>query len=588
MVDVFAVVKRVLVGIYETLILPFGFLRMNWQDSGRIRGLLIGFPAVIVVASVCILLAHSALSNNTGLVSHYQSLIDEIEKKDGEYYQKMVEFNKATNDADRIRILDETIAVLERKDFYCRRMVALDDSSDEDKFELAKSSNEIALVVLKKLQLKGTEYFKSDDSMNDRIKFNDARNRTISLINVLAPLDDKGFGPAHLFRAEDYFKQYPNAKSAQMRSQLLARCKQQLEFALDDEKQQVDVKAMLAQVNMELKRYDEAITLFNEVLASRPLVYQHLRKCYQGTIPPRVNDERQMLMRAIKALQIQVLDNPNNIPAWLGLTECYVLTKQFEVGEEVLLAALRDSKSQFLKNHMANNLIALYQYWIDDSKKSDGSPDYQQQKLLIEKAMKISKEDERILAKVTLIATSDSEYAAWAKGVYDAYADTSRSHFVLEALVADALRDNDDSRAIKYLNEQIERTPDAAKVTIQFAMAQNNLAYKLLTSDSPDAKRAMELVNEALKVQQLTQFQKSAFFHTKARVHMILGEYEEAIAYFNTIKQFREDDEEFYELLIECHQKVQNPEQPTIELLQAELAKVRARNALKTSGTTNN
>lgn len=586
MVDVFAVVKRVLIGIYETLILPFGFLRMNLQGSNRIRALLVGFPAVIVVATVCILLTHSALSSNTGMISHYKSLIDEVVQDEAS--QQQLKFNKATNDAERIRILDETIEILEKKDFYCRRLVELDESSDEDKFELAKSSNEIASVVYKKLQLKGAEYLKSEDSRNDQIKFNDARNRTISLINELAPLDKKGYGPAHLFRASDYYAQFPKAKSAQMRSQLLAMCKQQLEFALDGEKQQVDVKAMLAQVNMELKRYDEAITLFNEVLASRPLVYQFLRNCYQSTVPPRVNDERQMLMRAIKALQIQVLDNPNNIPAWRGLTECYVLTEQFELGEEVLLAALRDSKSEFLKNNLANNLIALYQYWIDNSKKSDGSPDYQQQKLLIEKAMKIHKDDERILAKVTLIATSDSEYAAWAKGVYDAYADTSRSHFVLEALVADALRDNDDSRAIKYLNEQIEKTPDAAKGSIQYAMAQNNLAYKLLTTDPPDAERAMQLVNEALKVQQLTQFQKSAFFHTKARVHMYLGEYEEAIAYFNTIKQFREDDEEFYELLIECHQKVQNPEQPTIELLQAELAKVRARNALKTSGTTNN
>ena len=232
-----------------------------------------------------------------------------------------------------------------------------------------------------------------------------------------------------------------------------------------------------------------------------------------------------------------------------------------------------------MKDALATSLMFLYQYWIGAATKEDGEPDYDLQKELIEKAMKLDDSNDGIMAYVTVIAMSDSEQSSWAKGIYDAFADSNPSYTVVSAIVETSIKQNDDETAKKYLEIQLDRATDAVKQTKRYAFSLNNMAYYLLVADTPEPKRAMELVNEALKVPKLTPEEKNSILHTKASAHMKLGEYEEAIAHLNIIREFRTDDEKYYEMLIECHQKVPNPQLPTIELLQAELQKIRDKKA---------
>ena len=583
MVDVFAYIKRFLIGLYETLVLPFGFLSDSFQDTGRSRGLIIGLPAVLVVLVVTVLAVHSTLSDNSGLVNRYSSAIEQLgdaeqPDKESEIALKNNELKRAKNKDEALRIIDEYIPMLEERDFYYRRLVTLKDSTDDDKFNLARSALEIRHVLEIKLQLLGEQATESKEGEAVRRRVADEYYRGMALLAELAPLSEPRFADAHFVKAQQELLELAKKGSPQVRLQKMRIARIHLEYTVQLDDKNIDAIALLGQVCMQLRDFQNAAKYYEQVLTKRPLVYSDLRTCYLLT--EQESKIGEMLEDAVKSFLPYIQKDKNNVKAWQGLTDCFILKNEHEEAEKLLLPAYKAAKSEFLRGRLSALVMNLYQRWISVVSK-DGKPDYDMQKQLMERALQVNPEHEGLKAMITLLAMSDSEHASWAKGIYDAFADNDLSYDVTTAIVESSIRSGNDEIAKKYLTLQLEKAPEALKKTQRYAFSLNNSAYFLLESDNPEPKRALEMINQALAVPGLSARDKNAIYHTKAAAHMQLGEYETAIADLNKISQFRQNDEGYYEMLIECHQKVQNPQTPTIELLQAELQKLKARNAAK-------
>lgn len=194
-------ISRVLSIPLQLIKSPSQFVSGIWQDGGRGQFLVLGMPAVItfVLGMTALGLAYV---NKGKLDSRYESLAQrardnaERVKRDMELDVPAGNMEALGNDSRRDELANER----NRERIYLEKLISLDPEDPVHKFNLAH-------LAIKEGDL----------------------GRGESLMQVIAPFDEPGYAPAHLYLAKFYIKHAP--RTAEGKGRALERAKAQVENA---------------------------------------------------------------------------------------------------------------------------------------------------------------------------------------------------------------------------------------------------------------------------------------------------------------------------------------------------------------------
>jgi len=166
-------------------------------------------------------------------------------------------------------------------------------------------------------------------------------------------------------------------------------------------------------------------------------------------------------------------------------------------------------------------------------------------------AYRLNQNDPNVLTLIARLATDeDPEVSGPAKEVYNPYKHFAAPSLVLNQLGSAAMQQGDFDGAVKFFELARKKDPNNPMIL-------NNLSYSWLRNNDQDANRALQLVDQGLRLisgnAQWAQFRPN-FLDTRGTALVKLGRYEEAIAAFEKALASQPEDIELLKQLIECYE----------------------------------
>jgi Flp pilus assembly protein TadD len=150
-----------------------------------------------------------------------------------------------------------------------------------------------------------------------------------------------------------------------------------------------------------------------------------------------------------------------------------------------------------------------------------------------------------------LATDNDPEVAEAAKEVYNPYEHFGAPASVLNELGSAAMKKDDFDGAVRFFELARKKDPDNPMIL-------NNLSYSWLRSNDQDANRALQLVDQGLRLisgNNRWGRYRSNFLDTRGTALVRLERYEEAIAAFEKALTTRPNDIGLLTQLTECYEK---------------------------------
>lgn len=390
----------------------------------------------------------------------------------------------------------------------------------------------------------------------------------LALLNLASPLDKPGYVKGHLWLANYYMAAKVNTRADALKNLQLAaaHADQCLKVELDNLRaKQIKATLLLARQ----KNLPTAYELFLELFETDPFNYKSL--ILLNNLLNRTDRNEVVLKKAIDRLNEKLalggMDIGTEKRCWFGLISCYIETKELVAAEQKLLAEIERRVTagevdvgwaeRMLSSVLVARTLGLSQTESDATTK---------RLEFLESALKYDANNSDAKMQLVRVAgNSDAELTKRAIEIYDPANDFDPPANVLNEIGSQALSLGDYLKAYNYFELANKKAPNNPEIL-------NNLAYIYIVGETPNPKRALELVDRA--IQQLTnnaQKEKytTYFFDTRAQALIKMKRWTDAAADLETALNSRPENVDILRSLIECYRKAGLDAGPYEERLRA-------------------
>ena len=514
-----------------------------WNESEHNRALLLGLPSILLGSLGVVILLWAKFGIANSLENRYLAqLEDSAEEKSRLVVElnrdlRMLRASQPTN-SDSISTDDlipkddprrlELESLRNREQVYLQKLIDLNPDDSEYLFKLAIAAFE---------------------SQN--------RARGLALMNMTAPLDEPGYIKAHLWLAGYYTSLKPRSaiESNNISNLALAHVEQCLKREQDNSEAK-KAKATILWLRKRKSDLPEAYQIFEELFQEDPTVYKKLVAINNRL--EKTERNAAVLDSAIvqfdKLLENKTLNIAEEIEIWRELMTCYLQNKQYSQAEKRLLEII-ERQSEMDQNAgkiwAERALAGVYVAWTSSIEGSDSIDDKKRLEFL-KKAFELNEGNADVKRRLTRLGFEgdNAEVKKEAVSIYDALADFDAPGIVLNEIGSDALSREDYGTALRYYEMARKKSPQNPDIL-------NNLAYAYIVGDQPNPRRALTLVDEAIRrIPSDSAEARNYWTHlrdTRGQALMHLDKWTEAAAEFELALKDRPENQKILESLIKCY-----------------------------------
>ena len=521
---------------------PKHFIEDMWLESGRSRALLLGFPAFIVslIGVLVIGLAQFAKKDmEAGYVGVLERVVEEKERLEIELQDEgqvaIAAGDESEGDSDPRR--QELLELRDEESIYLQKLISMNHEEPAYRFRLAMSK------------------LRTDPAMG------------ISILKNLAPEEEAGYADAHKYLAKYYASLRPSTQTEAIANSDLALT--HADYSLKRDKTDNVSKAIKAQLLMKQDRLSEANQLFSELFEEEPQFYRQLLQINESM--DRTDLNQSILERALLSYNERLsrgdLGDRQWVATWLQMVDCYRGLGNYERATELLVTEINrltnetssEQSKEFAERvgsrrvFLRKVLAGVYLSWAGSvvSDPNASKEDKLECLRLATEAYRLNQTDSNVLRLIARLATDkDEDISSAAKAIYNPYEHFAAPSAVLNELGAAAMQAGDFDGAVKFFELARKKDPNNPMIL-------NNLSYSWLRNNDQDANRALQLVDQGLRlISSNPQWAKfsSNFLDTRGSALVKLERYEEAIAAFEKALTTRPNDVSLLEQLVECYQ----------------------------------
>ena len=502
---------------------------------GRNRSFMLGLPAVLVsiIGIVLVCVAEFGVAKN--LEERY---LFEAEQSIEDKQQLVTELQREL----RIRQVAATAGT--------ERGTELIPKDDPRRVALESSRNKEAIYLEKLISLNNEESEYKYKLALSCLEKDDTRERGLAIMKTISPSDEPGHVLGHLFLANYHLKSRTNNKSEAIKNVNLAL--EHSDLCLRKDKTNVQAMQIKAKILYIHRNYHEAYKVFSDLFKTDPRYFQALVE---------INGKLEREDRNLEILSIAIhsydtilkekkdLTDTERVQVFQQLSRCYLAKKDFEGIQDKLLNEIKlqsanpsNSAKRVWAEHLLSNVYASWLQMFPD--------DIATRLALMKKAYIYNSKNESILRGLTRLGGNENEQvAAAARQIYDPSQHKDAPAMVLNEMGAQALSRKEFENSLRLFELARKKSPRSPDIL-------NNLSYTYLVGDTPNPKRALKLVDEALKyLPNAPEYEdyRTHFHDTRGKALMQLGQVSEAAAEFEFALQARPDDVPILESLIKCY-----------------------------------
>lgn len=391
--------------------------------------------------------------------------------------------------------------------------------------------DEVADLFLRKAAMAGS------GSMRDRynqavLLFQAKRNdEALDIIKELSPEEGLGYKLARVRLADIYATQLnaliaqkdPNQQNLDQRALLVERIEKQCELIVAEDPENLLALQLLVQINLARNEADKALSYLQslaEVSPASNLLLGQLLKMKGSETEAREKFEKAIDFFVTEERKPE-LTNEQRIAVWMQIARAQAAMAQYQQGIEYLMTKRLDGDNNVVRKMVGE----LYFLWSDSIKaSSDLVDDEATRKLskkleLLDKALKLLPNDQRVLRRIAVIAGSDNAAGKRARDAMKRVLATGNAssvvHFVLGV---SAMMQGDTELSLKHMELANRESPNTP-VTL------NNMAFLIASSDPPDYPKALQLIDQAIKLRP----EVDAFYDTRGGIYLGLKRWSEAV-----------------------------------------------------------
>jgi tetratricopeptide (TPR) repeat protein len=331
-------------------------------------------------------------------------------------------------------------------------------------------------------------------------------DRALKMMNHLAPIDQNGHAPAHLWMASHYLKDMGDPRSRKLAEQHLQRA---LAQQLADP---VFAHALLGELYARTDRPDLAEVHLSRAVESRP----QLRLMYAQILAKqnkksRATDEAKL---AVNFFQDRAKSDLNDRTSRIGWAESLTFLEQFPQAYAVL------QDGHFLKTDPLYRKSAAWVCYFWHLHVVRTKPDdLGEQWRLLESGLALDPMHPKLLDRLLSYLNANGEKAEKARTLIRTVLAkgeaTATTHFLLGM---DMWQQGNSNQALVHWEQAYRMDPNLLAVA-------NNLAWLLAHAENPDLPRALKLVDMALA----NHPDKTDFRDTRGKIYMKLKRWQDAL-----------------------------------------------------------
>ena len=513
------------------------FITSLWLDGGRGQFLVMGMPAVIIFFLGVGAYAVSTMTMDR-LDLKYQSLAQRAGEDSKELVERLRQVqNVAGGSAEdsveaREVVVDELKKSQKAQQIYLEKLIDLEPDDPSHKFEHA-------LLAYNQGDL----------------------DRALSLMQLIAPFDEPGYAPAHLFLARYYLQQ--RTTSNQVKAQNLRFAEASIKYCLVADEKNTDAKRLNAYILEQQGKYQPALSVYEDLFETEPKHYIHIIRLYR--LLDRPDDAKSYLAQAGSKFRTKTKKSIDNVAEWVDAWTHYVqcmkligTSKSFKDAESAVKNELANFNDEIGRKVFLKRLLStIYSDHAVLLGKNASLPDKERQLQYLSNAIENDEKNVTALHWLTILGLS--EMGDQARRIYDADKDPNPPPSVLAELGQHALRNKQWDKAVTYFEKARQKDGKNPQTL-------NNLAFALLSSpDNNNGERALILIDQAivyLKQANLEPVIKeqavASFFDTRGLALMKLGRFKDAAISLELASRSRPNSKEIVQRLIECYQELGN------------------------------
>lgn len=398
---------------------------------------------------------------------------------------------------------------LEQAELFARKLAYLDHQEPAVQFG-------IAMLALKEEQL----------------------GRAQQIMERIAPREEPGFVPAHLWLARWYLEK-PVATDERRRELVLLH----LENAVEAEPDHADANLILGQLRLAQQETQQADDHLRRVVRQRPELGSSIgRLWFQQGDGKR---GREYIVRAEQHLEREVQRRPEDLVVRSQLADTYGLLGKYSEAERLLLDGQRLATTDELRDKLKLSLGGLYAAWADAVRRS--KPDSMVASLkLLERAVQYAPSHPAVLLVIRECSTLEGEEETKFEALLEQMLTSGEAPALVHLIIGTKAVERDDfEKALLHLEQAYRLEPGSGVIL-------GNLAWTLATSDPPEYERALELVNGAIDKLKTN----AELYETRGLILVKLGRHREAIPDLERALTEIKGRPRLHELLAEAYESV--------------------------------
>ncbi len=371
----------------------------------------------------------------------------------------------------------------------------------------------------------------------------DQKEFAYNLLDQLAPKDSIGFPPAHVYQAKRILMTSQNPTPEQLRQaeiHLRRSLSPGVAFALKAA-ESIEASAWLGRVLTAMNRYDEAEPYLRRAAPTQPELYLVLAGIFKRQNRP--DQVREVCNLAIAYYRPQVERNIDNVEARVYWAKSAAMKDDYEEATKLLDVGFNMKPMDVYRIEIASH----YKAWSDYVRRLE--PDRLGESLTyLEKALKWDPANLQALSSLLDLTRGRTPEAERARSnlreMLANQPDSPMLHFTVGLL---AWEENKTEEARLHWER-------AYKLSRDFPMVANNLAFLLANYPPIDLRRALEIIDEVLR-----SWPDVPLFHgTRGHILYKLGRFKEALDELElSIKDSaNRENPDVLEMIANCYQQL--------------------------------
>lgn len=363
--------------------------------------------------------------------------------------------------------------------------------------------------------------------------------RAVNLMSQLAPQDQTGYAPAHLWFARQLLQ------APQKTPKILDAAEAHLLRALDGELDNpAEAEGMLGELYLLRNRLDQAeLYLLRAVKNDQRF---HLRLAYLYARKGDRDRARWEGEQALSFFRAWTKSEVLTAQARLGWAEAAIFLENFELAVSILDEGLRLTGDAIYRQALAKTYTAWAEFLGRQGRAVSESALFSEQLRLLEKALQVDPHNPDLVMQVWGMTQIRGETADKAREVLRTQlVEGQGSGLTHLALGMDAWQRGKQEEALLHLEQAYKLAPHLGVVA-------NNLAWVLASMEPPDLDRALRLVETVLE-----QWPNQPLCRdTRGYILFRMGRYREALADYQAALPALRNDPGIHQRLAETYGKL--------------------------------